>query len=118
MMNKSVLIVEDEEDIREMLRLALELEGYTVHTAPNGKAGLELLQSISKPCAILLDLMMPQMNGWQFIENLRQDHVYMIIPVVVVTAFNEKTRPIDAQMILKKPVDLELLLKTLNQYCH
>jgi CheY-like chemotaxis protein len=117
MSGKAALIVEDETEIREMFRLALEIEGYTVYVAANGKEGLNVLREISKPCVIFLDLMMPIMNGWQFVEELRKDDQLKSIPVVVVTAFNERTRPIDAQNILKKPVDLDILFKTADQYC-
>jgi CheY-like chemotaxis protein len=117
MSQKIVLIVEDEEDIRETLRLSLELEGYAVQTAENGKTALELLQNGPLPCIILLDLMMPQMNGWQFTENVRKDENLKLIPIVVVTAFNERTRPIDVQKVMKKPVDLNDLINMIEKYC-
>jgi CheY-like chemotaxis protein len=114
---QSVLIVEDEQTIRETLQLTLEIEGYSVYTAENGKDGLEQLRQIPKPCLILLDLMMPVMNGWQFVEALHENTVLTTIPVVVVTAFNERTRSIRADGVMKKPVDLDALLATVKRYC-
>jgi CheY-like chemotaxis protein len=60
---QSILIVEDEKDIRESLKMLLELEGYSVFTAKDGKEGLEILKNLESPCLILLDLLMPVMNG-------------------------------------------------------
>src|SRR4051812_23507934 len=102
---KNILIVEDDEGIRETLVLALELEGYTVTTAGNGQEGLDVLPHMQTPCLILLDLMMPVMNGWAFAEALRADMVLAAIPVVVVTAFSERAaRVTQARGVLKKPI--------------
>ena len=68
-MSATVLIVEDDNDTREMLGRFLELEGYTVETAENGKRALERLGSGVGACVILLDLMMPVMDGWQFRQS-------------------------------------------------
>src|SRR3954466_3369212 len=82
----SVMIVEDDADTREMLERFLELEGFDVRTAANGQLALEALQADGTPCVILLDLMMPVMNGWQFREVQVRDPRFSRIPVVVVTA--------------------------------
>ncbi len=115
--SKSILIVEDEESIRETLKLALEFEGYVVFTAVNGKEGLNVLPKLPRPCLILLDLMMPVMDGWEFVSALQKDKVLATIPVVVVTAFSNKAKTIHAKEILKKPIDLETLFKVAKQYC-
>ncbi|MEO5970088.1 MAG: response regulator [Bdellovibrionia bacterium] len=70
---KSILVVEDEESIRENFQLLLELEGYSVFTASNGKESLRILKTIEKPCLILLDLLMPVMNGMEFLEAKSQE---------------------------------------------
>src|SRR4051812_16237966 len=101
---RSILIVEDEELIRATLSLALEFEGYLVFTAANGKEGIELLPKVERPCLILLDLMMPVMNGWEFVDALEKDMILATIPVIVVTAFNNNTKTIHAKKILKKPI--------------
>ena len=112
-----ILIIEDDESIRETLKIFLEYEGYRVTTAGNGKEGLEVLPSAGNPCLVLLDLMMPVMDGWQFIEKARSHETLATTPIVVVTAFAEKARGIKARAVIKKPVDLDFLLKTVRQYC-
>ena len=116
---QSILIVEDDEGIRNALRLALELEGYQVFTASNGKEGLELLPKMPVPCLILLDLMMPVMNGWEFALALEEkDMILATIPVVVVTAFADQAKTIKAKGVIKKPVDLEVLFQMVKRWCN
>jgi CheY-like chemotaxis protein len=114
---QSILIIEDDESIRETLRIFLEYEGYRVLTAGNGKEGFELLPQAGNPCLVLVDLMMPVMDGWQFIEEARTNEVLSTTPIVVVTAFAEMARGIQARAVIRKPVDLDFLLKTVRQYC-
>ena len=73
LMAASVMIVEDDPDTREMLERFLQLEGFDVRTAANGQLALDALQADSEPCVILLDLMMPVMNGWQFRQAQASD---------------------------------------------
>lgn len=117
----TILIIEDDEAIREAIQYALEAEGYAVLTAPDGKAGLEVLHNASTPCLILLDLMLPIMNGWEFLDELRRDPGYMIaaIPVVVTSAAGSSAKSaVDrAQGYIKKPIDLKLLLDAVSKYC-
>ncbi len=117
---QSILIVEDDDEIRNALRMVLEIEGYTVQTAANGKEGLAILATIQPPCLILLDMMMPVMDGWAFAEALRADMVLTSIPVVMVTAYAEKAADAmkQAHGIIKKPVDIDLLMKTVKQHCN
>jgi CheY-like chemotaxis protein len=109
--------VEDESSIRETVRFALELEGYNVYTASNGQEGIDLLATIPKPCLILLDLMMPVMDGWGFVEAIEKDIVLTKIPVVVVTAFSDKLKTVKARDVIKKPVDLDALTQVAKQWC-
>ena len=83
--SQSILIVEDDETTREMLTKSLESNDYKVRTAHNGKEGLEKVKK-GKPGLILLDLMMPEMDGFEFSEKLRQNKEWLDIPVVVITA--------------------------------
>lgn len=116
--NKNILIIEDDADISEILKLAVEMEGYTAHTAANGQEGLLALSKTEKPCLILLDLMMPFMDGWAFAEALEKDPNLNTIPFVVVTAFAESAINIKkARDIINKPVDLELLRSILKNIC-
>ena len=113
------MIVEDDRDTREMLGRFLELEGFEVHTAANGQLALEALQSTRRPNVIILDLMMPVMNGWQFREAQRRDPSLSDIPVVVVTAAGprEEIPTISADAWLSKPVDFDRLLETIAPLC-
>jgi CheY-like chemotaxis protein len=115
----TILVVEDDVDTREMLERFLQLEGFDVRTAINGQAALASLRAHGRPCVILLDLMMPVMDGWQFREVQRRDPALARIPVVVVTAAGPKTHipAIDADGWLAKPVDLEQLLSTIGPFC-
>jgi CheY-like chemotaxis protein len=114
-----VLIVEDDHDTREMLGHFLELEGYEVEKAANGREALDALRAADDASVILLDLMMPVMDGWQFRAVQRQDQSLARIPVVVLTAAGARDRvpPIDADAWLAKPVDLDVLLDTLAPFC-
>lgn len=114
---KTVLIVEDDEAIRETMQLALEMRGYEVVTAGNGKEGMAALRAGPKPCLILLDLMMPVMDGWGFVGALEHDPKLGRIPVVVVTAFTNQAGTINARAIIAKPIPLEVLYETVRTYC-
>jgi len=116
---KSVLLVEDDDDIRECLSELLADAGYGVVTAPNGAVALAYLQKCEHPCLILLDLIMPVMNGSELLSALRSDDVLAPLPVVVVSATPEEAlnvRPL-TQGFVKKPVDFELLLELVGRYC-
>ena len=114
---RNILIVEDDDEIRNALRFALESEGYKVFTAANGKEGLGILPQIARPCLILLDLMMPVMNGWEFANALEKDMVLAGIPVVIVTAFSDQGASIKSKGIIKKPVDLDALFRIVRKWC-
>jgi CheY-like chemotaxis protein len=114
----TVLIVEDDLDTREMLGRFLELEGFNVETAENGKRALERLGSGVGACVILLDLMMPVMDGWQFRQEQIRDSALADIPVIVVSAAGrERLEKIQADAYLSKPVDLDELLGCVTQFC-
>jgi CheY-like chemotaxis protein len=83
--HQTVLVVEDDANMREMLRRTLEKDGWRVAEAPNGKVGLERLNTVS-PALILLDLMMPEMDGFEFMDTLRRRQSAQAIPVIVITA--------------------------------
>jgi CheY-like chemotaxis protein len=112
-----VLIVEDDQDIRESLQELLKLEGYEVSTAINGQEAVKKLSSMKRPCLILLDLMMPVMNGWEFLAIRKNMDVIATIPVVVVSAVAEKNQASDVNEFVKKPVDLDSLVKVVSRYC-
>jgi CheY-like chemotaxis protein len=115
----SVMLVEDDADIRAMISMLLELEGYRVVATSNGNDALQLLREGERPGVILLDLMMPVMNGWQFREQQARDPAIAGIPVVIISGDGrapEQSSVIDVAGFLKKPIDLELLLATVQRF--
>jgi CheY-like chemotaxis protein len=114
---KSILVLEDNKEIQDSLKAALEIEGYSVFTADNGKEGLEQLGKIPTPCMILLDLMMPVMNGWEFVEEISKDIMLSTIPVVVVSAFGDKKGTPKTEGYIQKPIDLDALLTAVSKHC-
>ena len=113
-----VLIVDDDPDIRDSLREVLEDEGYEVDTVANGREALDHLKASNpRPCVILLDLMMPVMDGWQFRKEQKQDPEIAGIPLVVITATGNRPVLIDAAELVMKPLDLERLLQAVERYC-
>jgi len=115
--SKAILIIEDDESIRETLKIFLEYEGYPVKIAGNGREGFEALVTMGDPCLILLDLMMPVMDGWEFMEAVGSNRKLEKTLIVVVTAFAEKARGVPARAVIKKPIDLDRLLKTVREHC-
>jgi CheY-like chemotaxis protein len=116
----AILIVEDDFDIREALTQILETEGYPVAGATNGREALDYLSSHQPPCVILLDLMMPVMDGWQFREAQQRDPNLSKIPVVVISAdasVMQKAASINAVGYLKKPIELDHLLEIIGRFC-
>lgn len=114
---KSILVVEDDHDTRVSVRQQLEAEGYFVFSAANGQQGIEVLRRIKPPCLILLDLVMPIMDGEAFIKAIDEDPNLHTIPVVVVTAFPEKAKTLLAQALVQKPINLDTLLDVVKKYC-
>ena len=115
-----VLVVEDDPDIRATLCEALEDNGYSPVGASNGAEALEYLRGgHERPCLILLDLMMPVMDGQTFREEQRADSTLASIPVVVVSAYRdlEKYARDLATECLPKPVRLDTLLQTARKHC-
>ncbi|HYE72855.1 MAG TPA: response regulator transcription factor [Blastocatellia bacterium] len=115
-----VLIVEDDDLIREAVRELLEFEGIRALTAENGQQALNLLrESSSPPALILLDLMMPVLDGWSFLEERSRDARLSEIPVVVVTAVSDdKLKEVSADGVIKKPFDFKELVSSIRSYLH
>ena len=112
-----MLVVDDDPDIRETLRFVLEDAGYPVYLAENGKEALELLAATEpRPGLILLDLMMPIMSGDEVLRALKAVHALATIPVTVVTA-SGVPKPKEASGMLKKPLDLDALLRVVKNNC-
>ena len=116
-----ILVVEDDDDIRETTMDVLEAEGYAVVGASNGLEGLRRLEEAQRPCVILLDLMMPVMSGQEFLLRLRKEARWETIPVVVVSAWPHEAAKLTAskaaQDFVRKPVDLARLLASIGKHC-
>jgi CheY-like chemotaxis protein len=109
---RPILVVEDDESIRESLRDVLELEGFSVVQADNGRSALDLLEAGLAPSLVLLDLMMPVMNGLQLLARLRASQMFASLAVIIVSAWPPSglDLPGPTQGFVKKPVDLDVLL--------
>ncbi|MCP3139966.1 response regulator [Pyxidicoccus xibeiensis] len=111
-----VLLVEDHADSRELLEEFLTMEGFAVETAGNGLSAWERLRRLPRPDAVLLDLMMPVMSGWELMRHVREDAQLRTLPVVVVSgAGNAQALPEGILATVPKPVDLGELRDTLTR---
>jgi len=113
-----IMVVDDDEDIRELAKLFLEIEGYRVTTARDGLDAWKKLRTSDTPSLILLDLMMPRMDGEHFIRALRASPLAHI-PVVIMSGHgsgNDETRELKAEGSLLKPVELDDLMTTVRRF--
>ena len=118
MSRPSVLVVEDHADLRDMLTVLLEGEGFTVQTATNGAEALDRLAS-ARPAVILLDLMMPVMSGDEFRERQLADPRYSDVPVICMTAAHDgrdRADRLHAQAFFQKPLDFDRLLDAVRTH--
>jgi CheY-like chemotaxis protein len=111
-----ILIVDDDEEIRSFLGALLEDEGYQVESAEDGLAALEKLEKV-RPDLILLDIMMPRMDGYGFAEALRQQGLQPPIPFIVLSANlrEQQAKSMGAHSFIAKPFDLLDLLEKIDQ---
>jgi CheY-like chemotaxis protein len=116
-----IFIVEDDEDIRIDLGELLTEEGYTVSSAADGREALEVLKAAAEPpCVILLDLMMPGMNGWQLRAELLKDPRLASVPIVLLSAASslaQDAATLGAASYLPKPFQLSALLNAVGAHC-
>jgi CheY-like chemotaxis protein len=115
-----VLIVEDDADLREMMAQLLTLEGYHTETVANGREALKYLHEAPRPDVILLDLMMPIMDGWEFRKRQRNDPNLADVPVIVLTALDQaqaRASDLNGVDFLKKPLDFDRLLELVRRHC-
>ena len=116
-----ILYIEDERPVFELVRQALKLAGFQVIGAENGRRGLELMRQ-RKPDLLLLDLMMPEFNGWDVYSTMKEDETLADIPVIVVTAkipqrdriLVEGLPPVDDY--ITKPFDVERLIRSVQTF--
>jgi CheY-like chemotaxis protein len=116
----NVLIVEDHPEVRRTLTEILQEGGYAVTSAADGQEALDRLRTAPLPHLILLDLLMPVMDGWEFRRRQREDPAIAAIPIVVISG--GETSPhspgfVDAASYLLKPIDFDVLLSTIARLC-
>ena len=112
---RTILIVEDDVDIRESLRDAFEDEGYLVRSAENGLEGLAAMRQPEPPCVVVLDLIMPVMTGNELYAAMQADPALSNIPVIVSTS--DPSRAPTGVLIIKKPIDVRAMLSAIERLC-
>ena len=116
----SILVVDDDPDVREALTEILGDEGYRVTGVRNGREALEYLRNQTRPSLILLDMMMPEMDGWRFRLELKKVPGLASIPVVILSAHGsvrDAALALGAADYLRKPLRVENLLEIAERYC-
>ena len=116
---RRLLLVEDNDDIRESLTRLLESKGYVVDAARHGQEALQKLRQNGPPCLAIMDLIMPVMDGWQLRRELLKDEKFAAVPVVIVSgvANLQKASSVDSVAKLQKPVSLPKLYHILDEHC-
>lgn len=109
---RTVLVVDDEIDIRESLRDALKDEGYDVHLATNGQEALDLLPQLPRPCAVILDILMPVMSGADAFRTIRSTPSLADVPILISTS--DPSRAPASALVMKKPISLDRLLAVVD----
>lgn len=112
-----VLVVDDNPEIRSSLEEVLGEEGYAVVGVADGQEALDYLTANEEPRVILLDLMMPVMDGWQFRAEQKKNPKLANIPVIVISAMADAAQDIGAERVLSKPLSPEILLRAVKDYC-
>ena len=113
----TVLVVEDDPDIRELVSEMLAQDGYVVAEAANGQEALDFLRTHEGPCVVLLDLMMPVLSGPELLEIMAEDERLASYPVVVVSAVADRGSAPGVQKFLRKPVSSDVLRAVVAEYC-
>src|SRR5207247_8556466 len=109
---------EDDADLRVMTAQLLTIEGFNATTVANGREALDYLEKGDRPDVILLDLMMPVMDGWEFRRTQQADPTLADVPVIVLSALDQtRAGDVDAAAFLKKPLDFDRLLQLVRHYC-
>ena len=117
---RQVLIVEDDNDLREIYADVLRDEGWDVATASDGVEAMQLLETGWMPCVAVLDLRMPRMNGWEFADRLRENDAWRGLPFVIVAAHvrvADEANHMGARWWLQKPVSIDHLVSVIGEAC-
>ena len=113
----SILVVEDDDDILQSLAFAFGEEGYAVTIARNGVEAIAALARMPEPSVILLDLVMPRMNGWELLAWLEADRRLAEVPVIVFSASDDAQIGPTSRPVIRKPADPVLLLQLVREMC-
>jgi CheY-like chemotaxis protein len=114
----TILIVDDDADLQDVLRVALEADGYAVAVANNGRDAIDYLRSHDATCVILLDLLLPEMDGAQFRQIQRRDRALAWIPVIVMSGAmdaDRSVRELGTDLLVAKPVNLDYLREAVGR---
>ncbi len=115
MSDSRVLVVEDDDDTRLLLRTILEEEGYRVQTAADGLQALQILEEQPRPAVLLLDLMLPRMDGWVLVERIRGSPLLAKMPIVAMSALRGRAIPC-TEAFLKKPFGLGDVIEQVSRF--
>ncbi len=115
--NPCILLVDDDDDLRAAIVVLLEAQGYKVREARNGKEALGILAEMTTPCLILLDFLMPVMNGVEFLRAVAEDHRLAPIPVVMVAGVKADPATPGIRRFIRKPFSPDLLIAAVRDYC-
>jgi DNA-binding response OmpR family regulator len=117
-MQKTIIVVDDDPAILDLVEMVLDEEGYEVKTATNGREALDLLAA-QQPTMVLLDLMMPVMDGWSFCRLVKGNAATKNLPIIIMSAdrhLGQKADDVSADDFLVKPFDIDMLLDTVAKY--
>ncbi|HXU73582.1 MAG TPA: response regulator [Polyangia bacterium] len=112
-----VLLVDDDQDLRDSVADLLRQRGYTVATAEDGHAALAIIAGARVPCIVLLDLVMPGMDGWKFLAVVQADPTLSAIPIVIASAHAATHAPAGTAGVLRKPFDFDELFTMVARHC-
>lgn len=112
-----VLLVDDDEDFCDSIRDLLLRRGYAVATARDGQQALDTISANRVPCVVLLDLVMPGMDGWRFLSVVKANPQMSSIPIVIASAHSATHAPTGVEGVLQKPFALSELFSFVERYC-
>ncbi|MGH7341428.1 MAG: response regulator, partial [Candidatus Rokuibacteriota bacterium] len=116
----SILVVDDQTDSSDAVGLLLEEQGFKVRIARDGEEALDALHRGLRPCLVVVDLMMPKMDGWEFRQRQLSDPQFATIPVVMMSGYpnaQEAAGTLGVRTVLKKPLSVNRLLSLVHRHC-
>lgn len=111
----TVLVADDHDDLRTSLTELFDDARYETRAAANGQEALVLARGLSEPAVMIVDLKMPELSGWELIDQVRQDPQLRWLPIIIITGFPRNSPP--GILVLKKPFDPQDLLVSVARFC-